>query len=73
MECPKCGCKKNVVVDSRKQERFTFRRRECSQCGFRFNTYESRVMPALKVENTHSAGQANEHGARERINHGTDS
>ncbi|MBE6480461.1 MAG: transcriptional repressor NrdR [Atopobiaceae bacterium] len=42
MRCPKCGCEESKVVDSRPSENNDAirRRRECSDCGFRFTTYE---------------------------------
>lgn len=42
MQCPKCQCPNSKVVDSRPAEDGTSirRRRECMECGHRFNTYE---------------------------------
>lgn len=39
MTCPNCGAKTRVV-DSRSHEDSKSRRRECSDCGFRFSTVE---------------------------------
>lgn len=39
MTCPKCKEKTNVI-DSRSKESGKFRRRECINCGYRFNTLE---------------------------------
>lgn len=41
MRCPKCNFKKTIVVDSRSSNNTIKRRRECTACGYRFNTYES--------------------------------
>ena len=40
MRCPYCGHADSRVVDSRSADEGIRRRRECSQCGERFNTYE---------------------------------
>ncbi len=42
MRCLKCGCQDDKVIDSRSsREGATIRRRrECTQCGHRFTTYE---------------------------------
>ncbi len=40
MRCPKCGCDRSSVVDSRGESRAIRRRRECQDCGFRFTTFE---------------------------------
>jgi len=42
MKCPKCGNDSDKVIDSRKARdgRAVRRRRECSECGYRFTTYE---------------------------------
>lgn len=42
MECPKCHFQQSKVIDSRPAEDGASirRRRECIECGFRFNTYE---------------------------------
>jgi len=40
MKCPKCGGR-TAVIDSRPRKNQIFRRRECLECGFRFNTWES--------------------------------
>ena len=40
MTCPYCGCSDTRIVDSRKREDSVFRRRECIECGKRFNTIE---------------------------------
>ncbi len=47
MKCMYCGCLDSKVIDSRSAEDGTIirRRRECTQCGKRFTTYET-------VENT---------------------
>lgn len=42
LKCPYCGCLTSKVVDSRATEEYSSirRRRECTQCGRRFTTYE---------------------------------
>lgn len=44
MECPNCGCNKTFVIDTRQHKigagYFPFRRRECRDCGYRWNTVE---------------------------------
>lgn len=51
MRCPFCGAegKKVKVIDSRSSEGKKRRRRECSQCGKRFTTYEVVEKPILMV------------------------
>lgn len=43
MKCPRCGNEDDKVVDSRavREGRAVRRRRECSDCGERYTTYES--------------------------------
>lgn len=53
MRCPKCGCEESKVVDSRPSENNDAirRRRECTNCGFRFTTYERREeMPLVVIK-----------------------
>ena len=42
MKCPKCSCIESKVIDSRPAEDFKAirRRRECTECKYRFTTYE---------------------------------
>ncbi|XJS11322.1 transcriptional regulator NrdR [Aerococcaceae bacterium WGS1372] len=40
MECPKCHSQSLKVVDSRPTDDTIRRRRECLNCGYRFNTHE---------------------------------
>ena len=42
MKCPRCGCMIDKVVESRPGKDGTTirRRRECTECGFRFTSYE---------------------------------
>lgn len=40
-----CDCKRASVVDSRKTDYGTLRRRRCHQCGRRFTTAEFEVPP----------------------------
>ncbi len=54
MRCPFCGYEDTKatpikVIDSRPSEGKTRRRRECSQCGKRFTTYEIVEKPVLMV------------------------
>ena len=53
MHCPKCSEKKLKVIDSRDRELHAnslIRRRECTACGYRFNTKEVVVSVAYKSE-----------------------
>lgn len=53
MRCPKCGNDESKVVDSRPSENNDAirRRRECTNCGCRFTTYERREdMPLMVVK-----------------------
>jgi transcriptional repressor NrdR len=51
MRCPQCLCLEDKVNDSRmvKDGTGVRRRRECSQCGHRFTTYETIIHAELKV------------------------
>jgi transcriptional repressor NrdR len=51
MQCPKCGCQDDKVIDSRaSREGATIRRRrQCIGCGFRFTTYEEVAHEGLMV------------------------
>ena len=40
MTCPKCGSEKPKVIDSHTDEESIERRRECTDCKYRFNTVE---------------------------------
>lgn len=53
MECPKCHHKQSKVNDSRPTNngRSIRRRRECLECGYRFNTYEQiEQLPLLVIK-----------------------
>ena len=50
MRCPFCGYEDTKVIDSRPSEGKKRRRRECSQCGKRFTTYEIVEKPVLMVK-----------------------
>ena len=50
MKCPFCGYEDTKVIDSRPSEGKKRRRRECSQCGKRFTTYEVIEKPTLMVD-----------------------
>lgn len=51
MRCPKCGQKRDRVVDSRlvKDGAAVRRRRICVNCGHRFTTYEQVIRTSLRV------------------------
>lgn len=51
MRCPTCGCTDSRVIDSRPVDGNDAirRRRECTQCGMRFTTYERREDVPLVV------------------------
>ncbi len=51
MKCPHCSCLDDKVVDSRvtKEGAGVRRRRECTNCGHRFTTYEAIIHAELKV------------------------
>lgn len=49
MRCPFCSFEDTKVVDSRPVDGKKRRRRECTNCGKRFTTYEMVEMPVLLV------------------------
>ncbi|MBQ3162114.1 MAG: transcriptional repressor NrdR [Oscillospiraceae bacterium] len=49
MRCPFCNYEDTKVVDSRSIDGKKRRRRECTNCGKRFTTYEAVEMPVLLV------------------------
>ena len=49
MLCPECKKSDTKVLDSRSEERFIRRRRECLRCKFRFTTYERIEAPRIQV------------------------
>lgn len=49
MKCPFCGFEDTKVIDSRPSEDKKRRRRECTNCGKRFTTYEIIEKPMLMV------------------------
>lgn len=49
MLCPECKKSDSRVLDSRNEERFVRRRRECLRCKFRFTTYERIDPPKIQV------------------------
>ncbi|MBR4096819.1 MAG: transcriptional repressor NrdR [Oscillospiraceae bacterium] len=49
MRCPFCNFEDTKVVDSRSIDGKKRRRRECTNCGKRFTTYEAVEMPVLLV------------------------
>jgi transcriptional repressor NrdR len=50
MNCPFCGFEDTKVIDSRSVDKKKRRRRVCTNCGKRFNTYEAVEKPLLMVE-----------------------
>lgn len=55
MKCKYCGCVDSKVIDSRTNEDCTSvrRRRECTNCGRRFTTFEEyETIPVLVVKST---------------------
>ncbi|MBF8268236.1 MAG: ATP-cone domain protein [Dehalococcoidia bacterium] len=60
MRCPYCNYSESRVIDSREAPDGIRRRRECMQCGLRFNTYERVQATALMV--------AKRDGRREEFN-----
>lgn len=53
MKCPKCNSAKSKVNDSRDHCDNIKRRRECLQCGFRFNTIETVEMKSVITKLSH--------------------
>ncbi|NLZ45699.1 MAG: transcriptional repressor NrdR [Clostridiales bacterium] len=49
MKCPFCNFEDTKVIDSRPSDERKRRRRECSNCGKRFTTYEVVEKPLLMV------------------------
>lgn len=43
MKCPECGNENLYTINSRPFGEIIRRRKECGCCGYRFNTYESRM------------------------------
>ncbi|MBO7344962.1 MAG: transcriptional repressor NrdR [Clostridia bacterium] len=60
MKCMFCGCFDSKVIDSRAAEDGTIirRRRECTNCGKRFTTYETVENTPIFVIKTNGARQA---------------
>ncbi len=52
MNCPDCNTESTSIRDTRRTEDgdVVRRRRECSQCGFRFTTYERKDWDTLRVK-----------------------
>lgn len=40
IKCPRCGCAKSRLIDSRTENGFRRRRRKCYECDARWNTLE---------------------------------
>lgn len=49
MKCPNCGFVETKVIDSRQIQEKIRRRRLCSECGYRFTTFEITEKPLLMV------------------------
>lgn len=49
MICPECKKSDTRVLDSRGEERFIRRRRQCLRCRYRFTTYERVESPRIKI------------------------
>lgn len=49
MLCPECKKSETEVLDSRSEEKFVRRRRECLRCKFRFTTYERIEAPKIQI------------------------
>ncbi len=49
MRCPFCGKEQNKVIDTRESDETIRRRRECTDCGRRFTTYERVAQTGLMV------------------------
>lgn len=41
MRCPICDCSDMKILDSRKRDKYVWRRRECKNCLTVFTTYET--------------------------------
>jgi len=67
MLCPECKKSDTKVLDSRTEERFIRRRRECLRCKYRFTTYERIESPRIKVIKRN--GQIEDY-RREKLSHG---
>lgn len=49
MVCPKCNSPETEVIDSRNAAKAVRRRRQCSECDYRFTTFERLERPRLMV------------------------
>lgn len=60
MKCIYCGCTESKVIDSRSadEDKAIRRRRECSNCGKRFTTYETIESSPILVVKSNGARQA---------------
>lgn len=45
MKCPNCHYPKSIVLTSRPQEEWVYRRRKCPKCGWRWTTEEVTINP----------------------------
>lgn len=50
MTCPVCGGNTKVVDSRVKDCDSVWRRRECQECGYRFNTEETELPPVKKKD-----------------------
>ena len=56
MKCPNCGYTGTKVIDSRPRSEYIYRRRECPNCGQRFNTDE-RIKRDAVIESSGRIGK----------------
>lgn len=49
MLCPECKKSKTEIIETRNEQRFVRRRRQCLRCNYRFTTYERILSPKVKV------------------------
>lgn len=53
MKCPNCNSEMIHVLHTDDMGVYTKRRRECFECGYRFNTIEMAKLPERKNDETH--------------------
>lgn len=67
MLCPECKKSDTKVLDSRDDDRYIRRRRECLVCKYRFTTYERIESPHIKVTKRNGSSQDY---SRKKLSHG---
>lgn len=67
MLCPLCKKSDTKVLDSRDEDSFVRRRRECIKCTYRFTTFEKVESPRLKVKKRDGSCEDYSH---EKLAHG---